>query len=164
MDEFKDVLRDAPGKTSLMEIHIETNNAAPVHQPPYRLPKSRHVIVQEEIKELLAAGIIESSQSPWASPIVLVPKKDNMYRLCMCRLPLSQQDPYPMPCVDDLRDGLGNAHYISTLDLCKGYWQVPVSEDSRQKTTFVHDTAREIPVYNDALWPSWCSRLQYSRE
>ena len=139
-ENFMDVLQDAPGRTDRAEIHIETGNAAPVHQPPYRLPKARHEIVQQEIKELLTAGIIEPSQSPWAAPIVLVPKKDGSLRLCVDYRRLNKvtaQDPYPMPRIDDLLDGLGNAHFISTLDLSKGYWQVPVAEDSCQKTAFV---------------------------
>lgn len=138
LEEFADVLQDVPGKTTMAEIHIETERATPVHQPPYRLPKARHKIVQQEIKELLEAGIVELSHSPWAAPIVLVPKKDKTYRLCVDYRRLNKvmtQDPYPMPRVDDLLDGLGGAHFISTL--CKGYWQVPVAEDSRQKTAFV---------------------------
>ena len=139
-EDFMDVLQDAPGRTDRAEVHIETGNAAPVHQLPYRLPKARHEIVQQEIKELLTAGIIEPSQSPWAASIVLVHKKDGSLRLCVDyrRLnKLTAQDPYPMPRVDDLLDRLGNANFISTLNLSNGYWQVPVAEDSFQKTAFV---------------------------
>ena len=49
---------------------------------------------------------------------------------------MSQVDAYPMPRVDDLIDRVGNAHYITTLDLTKGYWQVPVAAEDQPKTAF----------------------------
>ena len=72
---FADIFQDRPGRTDKATISINTGDAAPVHLPPYRLPRSRHEAVQDEIRDLLQAGIIEPSDSPWASPTVLVPKK-----------------------------------------------------------------------------------------
>lgn len=97
---------------------------------------------KQEIMELLEAGLIliKPSQSAWASPIVLVPKKDGTLRLCIDYQRLNRimvSDPYPMPRIDDLLDGLGQAQFISTLDLMEGYWQVPVEASSRHKTAFV---------------------------
>ena len=83
-------------------------------------------------------GIIERSSSEWAFPIVLV-KKDGSLRMCVDyrRLnAISDADAYPMPCVDDMIDALGKAKYITTLDLARGYWQVPVQEESRPQTAF----------------------------
>ena len=75
------------------------------------------------------AGIIECSSSEWTAPIVLVTKKDGTLRMCVdyCRLnSVSQMNAYPVPRIDDLIDRLGEAKFITTLDLSCGYWQVPV--------------------------------------
>ena len=93
-----------------------------------------------EMKEMEEAGVIEPSSSEWASPIVLVGKKDGSMWLCIdfcCLIEVIYMDAYPMPHMDDLIDELGTAWYITTLDLCRGYWQVPVSEESRPFTAFV---------------------------
>ena len=84
-------------------------------------------------------GIIEKFSSDWSSPIVLVKKKDGTLRFCIDfrRLnSVSKTDAYPMPRVDDLLDELGQARFISTLDLTKGYWQVPVEKTGQAKTAF----------------------------
>ena len=108
--------------------------------PPYRLPQAMKETLQEEIKEMLKHKIIEPSKSEWASPVILVSKKDGTKRLCVDfrRLnSVTEADPYPIPQVDELIDRLGNAKFITTLDLTKGYWQVPLAPESRAKTAFV---------------------------
>ena len=88
---------------------------------------------------MLRLGVIEPSHSPWSSPIVMVPKPDGTLRFCndFRRLnEVSEFDCYPMPRVDELLDRLGRARFISTLDLTKGYWQVPLSEQAKPKTAF----------------------------
>ena len=85
-------------------------------------------------------GIIEPSTSEWASPIVLVPKKDGSLRMCVDYRRLSsvsEADAYPTPRIDDLIDRLGDARYISTLDLTRGHWQVPVAPQARSRTAFM---------------------------
>ena len=88
---------------------------------------------------MLDHGIIEHSSSDWASPLVIVRKKDSSLRLCMDYRRLnshSKADAYPMPRVDDLIDLVAGSPYITTLDLMKGYWQVPVAKEDREKTVF----------------------------
>ena len=88
---------------------------------------------------MLEEGVIEPSQSEWASPMVLVRKKDGSIQICVDYRKLNgmtQQYAYPMPRVDDTLDEIGQAQYITTLDLAKGYWQVPVAETDRPKTAF----------------------------
>ena len=85
------------------------------------------------------AGVIEPSQSEWSSPIVVVKKKDGNIRLCIDYRRLNSTTPfdaYPMPRTDELIDRLGGAKYITTLDLAKGYWQVPMKEEDKAKTAF----------------------------
>ncbi|KAF4083051.1 hypothetical protein AMELA_G00135610 [Ameiurus melas] len=88
---------------------------------------------------MLQVGVIEESNSPWPSPIVVVPKPDGSIRLCNDFRRLNQVsdfDSYPLPRVDDLVVCLGRARLISTLDLTKGYWQVALAADARPKTAF----------------------------
>ncbi len=110
-----------------------------IRQRPYRVPEARRRAIEEEVQQMLKLGVIEPSRSPWSSPIVLVPKPDGTLRFCndYRRLnEVSQFDGYPIPRVDELLDCLGRARYISTLDLTKGYWQVPLSENAKLKTAF----------------------------
>ena len=89
---------------------------------------------------MLKHGVIEESHSEWSAPIVLVKKKDGTLRLCVdyCRLnSISVMDAYPMPRIDELINRLGQAKFISTLDLNQGYWQVPMAEEVKAKTAFV---------------------------
>ena len=71
--------------------------------------------------------------NPWASPVVLVPKKDGKLRFCRCLNSITRKDVYP---IDDILDALGKTSYFSSLDLASGYWQVELDEGSRQKSAF----------------------------
>ncbi len=96
-------------------------------------------VVQSELEAMLEMGVIEESHSDWASPIVLVPKTDGSVRFCVDYRKVnavSKFDAYPMPRVDELLDRLGTARIYSTLDLTKGYWQIPLSPLSKEKSAF----------------------------
>ena len=84
-------------------------------------------------------GVIVESNSKWSSPMVIVPKKAGGVRICVDYRQLNQHtkfDSYPMPRVDELLDAIGQARYLTMLDLCKGYWQVPLKEEDQTKTAF----------------------------
>ena len=139
LKEFPGVLQNKPGRTNLAEHTIDTGSAAPIKQVDYRLPYAYQKAVKEELQEMERDGIIEPSTSGWASPIVLVRKKDGTLRLCVDYRKLngvSQQDAYPMPRVDEIIDRIGKAKFITTIDLTRGYWQVPVAEGARAATAF----------------------------
>ena len=136
---FGDILRDQPGCTTITQHHIDTGSAQPIRLAPYRIPHAYRDTVKKELQEMEASGIIERSSSEWAAPIVLVRKKDGALRMCVDYRHLnavSRADAYPIPRVDDLIDRLGKAKYITTLDLSRGYWQVPVDDESRSRTAF----------------------------
>ena len=91
---------------------------------------------------MLHDGIIQSSHSPWASPMVLVPKKNGTLRICIDYRKLNavtRPDPFPIPRIDDLLDGMSSAKFVTTLDLARGYWQVPMDPASREKMAFSKD-------------------------
>ncbi|KAF0045874.1 hypothetical protein F2P81_002403 [Scophthalmus maximus] len=84
-------------------------------------------------------GVIEESRSAWSSPIVLTPKPEGTDRFCNDFRKLnevSKFDAYPMPRVDELIERLGPARFVTTLDLTKGYWQVPLTKEAKEKTAF----------------------------
>ena len=107
---FSDVIRDKPGRMKEIEHTIVTNDATPVRQRPYRLPYSQYSTVKMELEQMESTGIIRPSTSEWASPIVIVPKKDGTIRLCVDYQKLnsvSRFDAYPMPRVDEMIDRIG---------------------------------------------------------
>ncbi len=127
--EFADVFLPLPGRTNLIQHHIEMEPGVVVHSRPYRLPEHKKKVVQSELEAMLEMGLIEESHSDWASPIILVPKTDGSVRFCVDYRKVnavSKFDAYPMARVDKLLDRLGTAHIYSTLDLTKGYWQIPL--------------------------------------
>ena len=88
---------------------------------------------------MLSKGIIQPSSSPWASPVVLVRKKDGSTRFCIDYRKVNavtRKDAYPLPRVDDTLDTLAGAKWFTTLDLLSGYWQVEVEPSDKQKTAF----------------------------
>ena len=125
-------------KAAKHRIDLE-EGAQPVYQPPYRAGHRARGIEKAEIGRMLQEGVIEPASSEWASPVVLVPKKDGTLRFCVDyrRLnKLTRRDSYPIPRMDECIDSLGDATVFTTLDCNSGYWQVEVDEPDRDKTTF----------------------------
>ena len=92
------------------------------------------------VQEMLKQGVIKPSASPWASPIVVVRKKDGNIRFCVDYRKLNsitKLDVFPLPRIDDTLDLLAQNSLFSTLDLASGYWQVKMDSESREKTAFV---------------------------
>ncbi|CAM4415300.1 unnamed protein product [Lepidochelys kempii] len=129
-----------PGLTEWAYHSIDTGNAHPIRVHPYRVSPQAKTAIEREIQDMLQMGVIRPSESAWASPVVLVPKPDGEIRFCVYYRKLNavtRPDNYPMPCTDELLEKLGQAQFISTLDLTKGYWQVPLDESAKERSAFI---------------------------
>ena len=127
------------GMTHLATHGINTGDAAPIKCRPRHLPLVRQEACDKAVEEMLAAGTIEPSDSPWASGVVMVPKKNGGWRLCADYRPLNKvtiKDSYPIPRIDEALDMVSGSKWFSSLDLRSGYYQVPLDPESRQKTAF----------------------------
>ena len=137
--KFGAVLSSKPGRTTVIKHRITTGHVKPIRLPPYRIPYAYRETVREELRQMEREGVIERSSSEWAAPIVLLKKKDATLRMCVDYRRLnnvSEMDAYLMPRIDDLIDRVGKAKFITTLDLSRGYWQVPVRKEDQPKTAF----------------------------
>ena len=127
------------GCTNLIAHEIPLLDDTPIRQRYRRIPPSEYEVVKEHISQLLDAQVIRESCSPFASPIVLVKKKDGSLRLCVDYRQLNnktRKDAFPLPRIEESLDALTGARWFSTMDLASGYNQVPVAEADRPKTAF----------------------------
>ena len=138
---FEDIFADnhTPlGRTSLMKHSINTGTVPPIRQAMRRTPPSKRQEIDQLLENMLQKDVIQPSCSPWASPIVLVQKKDGSTRFCVDYRKLNsvtRKDAYPLPRIDDTLDTLYGSRWFSTLDLASGYWQVELAKD-QHKTAF----------------------------
>ena len=106
--------------------------------------------INSQLEKMQTEGEIQPSKSSWASPVVLVRKRDDS--LCFYvdyrgLNAVTEVDVHPLPRIDDLLDKLGRAKFFSTLDLAAGYWQIKVQSDSQEKTAFItHQGLYEFKV------------------
>ena len=145
------------GHTQLVTMDIDTGDSPPICQKPYTLPLKHYNWVQQEVETLEHAGVIRKSISPWASPIVIVPKKSApseppCRRMFIDIRKLNDLQPevrradsetggnislVPLPKIDKMYGRLKGAKYFTTLDLRSGYYHIGLSEGSKAKTAFV---------------------------
>ena len=139
--QFEDISAEkcGLGRTHLITHRIDTGDAKPIRQRCYRLSPNKQQALIEELDEMLKLGVVEPCESPWCSPVLLTPKKDGKLRFCLDSRKLNaitKKDAYRLPYMSEILDNLGNANYLSSIDLSKAFWQLPILESDRDKTAF----------------------------
>jgi hypothetical protein len=134
--------KDMPGihpDTCTHHIYLQ-ENARPVRQPQRRMNPAVKDIVKEELQKLLDVNFIYPiSDSKWVSPLVVVPKKENKWRICVDYRELNKatlKDYFPLPFIDQVLDTLAGKKYFSFLDGFSGYNQIQIAPEDQEKTTF----------------------------
>ena len=128
--------------TGLMEHTIELTDPTvkPIKHYGYRVAPTVAAELQENVQLMKNLGVIEESQRPWASPVLLVPKKDGTRRFCTDFRALNlvtKSDVFPLPRIDNIMDKLVNCRYFTSIDLKHAFWQIPMREEDKEKTSFI---------------------------
>ena len=140
MAKHEKAFSDVPGKTDVITHKVITTNDVPLRQKAYRTPQALKDKVQNEIDSMLKLGVIEEVNSAYASPIVVVRKPNGDVRVTTDFRMLNkatQFDPYEIPRIDEILDEVAHAKFITTLDLTKGFYQVPLDPEAKAKSAFV---------------------------
>nr|XP_048715732.1 uncharacterized protein LOC125640603 [Caretta caretta] len=123
-----------------VEHNIRLHDSRPFRERSRKIALSEMEDVRHHLQELAANGIITESRSPYASPIVVVRKKNGKIRMCIDYRTLNSRtvvDQYTMPRVQDALDCLLGSQWFSVLDLRSGYYQIPLGEEDKEKTAFI---------------------------
>ena len=129
-----------PGQIPGIQHAINTGDHPPIKLRPQRISPIEEEIIRKEVQVMKDASIIRTSKSPWAFPVVLVPKPDGSIRFCIDYRKLNaitKKDVYPLPRIDDTLDKLAGKRIFSTMDLASGYWQIGLKEEDKEKTAFI---------------------------
>ena len=168
MEEFADVFaadKSALGLTSETVHSIKLTDETPIKQRPRQVSPPKRPHLDAEVQRMKDLGIIVESNSPWASPVVLIPKGNGEWCFCVDYRELNDRtvkDSYPLPRIDDLLDVMKGARYFSCLDLQSGFWQVKMDPADQAKTAFtIPDGLYEFTVMPFGLTnaPSTFQRL-----
>ena len=142
--EFEDIFcknKTDIGFTNFIQHDIELKpGAEPTKETYRRLHPDKRESADKQVDELLKLGMISPSQSPFSSGVVMVKKGDGSYRMCIDFRKLNsvtKKDAFPLPRIDETLDRLGDAKFFTTLDMGSGFWQVPLTERSKERTAFV---------------------------
>lgn len=123
-----------------MEHSIDTGNDKPNHQRLRRTPISFAEDEERHLQKMIAAGVVEPSLSEWASPPVLIRKRDGSVRYVIDYRKLNEvtkKEVYPLPLIEECLDTLAGNEWFSKLDASSAYWQVKMREEDKPKTAFI---------------------------
>ena len=129
--------------TNFVEHRIVTGNAKLIIKVPYRVPFALRQEMQDQVRDMLAKGIIEESKSPWSSPSILVPEKSldgkPKYRFCVDFRALNavtQFDTYPLPLFEETISTLHGSKYFTAIECYSCFWHLKIAEEDKLKTAF----------------------------
>ena len=128
------------GRVDLCPHRIDIGDARPVSQALCRQPYAYREAIEKGVQDLLSADVITPSNSPWASNIVMVRKKDGTMRFCVDFRKVNEvtrEDKFPLPRIDVCLDTLAGSKYFSTFDLRSGYFQAVMDPRDSDKTSFI---------------------------
>ncbi|KAL2230686.1 UNVERIFIED_CONTAM: Transposon Ty3-G Gag-Pol polyprotein [Sesamum indicum] len=143
LQQYKDVFQEPkslPPERSIEHSIELLPEAIPKKQYPYRYAYGQKTEIEKLVREMLENGIIRPSQSSFASPVLLVKKKDGGWRLCVVYRYLNKltvKHKFPIPVIDELLDELYGAKFFSKIDLRSGYFQIRMRKDDIPKTSFI---------------------------
>jgi len=166
LNEFADIFAEdliQLGQSTIVKHRIETEEGKTAFSKRYRQSWENEDFIAAELERMLKAGIVErlridadedSRVTPFASPVVIVGKKDGSKRFCVDYRKLNAitlTNPYPLPIIDEIFSNIAaegpQPKYFSALDLASGYWQVPMHEADEHKTTFTCHNNKGLYYY-----------------
>ena len=153
LHEFHDLFQEPttlpPQRPLDHAIHLKPNTE-PVNIRSYRYNPAQKTEIEKQVKDMLTNSIIQPSQSPFASPIFLVKKKDGTWRFCIDyrqHNSLTIKNNFPIPIIEDLLDEINGAAIFSKLDLRLDYHQIRMRPNDIPKTAFrTHQGLYEFTV------------------
>lgn len=137
--KFNPMFTEKPGRTDILLHRIDTGDSRPIRCNPRPLSAHKQKQLDAALGEMIETGAVRESNSPWAFPIVLAPKKDGTARLCVDYRRLNAvtvRDAYPFPAIDSIMYVLGNSRVFTTLDCSRGFLQIAIHPDDVPKTAF----------------------------
>jgi transposase InsO family protein len=138
--EYDDLWRSGRrGKAVVVAHRIQLLTDRPVVARPRQTTEEQQKVINEEVDKMLKDGVIQPSCSPYASEIVMVPKKSGEWRFCIDYRALNKitiKDKYPLPRISELIRSIKDSKYFVALDLRAGYWQIPMASDAIKYTAF----------------------------
>jgi hypothetical protein len=140
MSEFRTIFTKRPGLCKLYQHRINTGTNLPISTNLFPMNQAKRKLFDETFFELIKYDVIERSKSPWSANSFIVPKPDGSQRFVINYKPLNAitvPDQYPMSRMDDMLAILGQSKYFSTFDLAKGFYQISMSEEDKEKTAFI---------------------------
>lgn len=128
------------GLTNKVEMEIELNDDSPIQQKAYRVPYAKKDKIEEIVDDLIKNDIVTTSNSDYASPVLLVKKKNGDDRLCIDYRLLNtkiKKEMFSTPNIEEELQEASSYKYFTTLDLNSGYYQIPIKKECRKFTAFI---------------------------